>query len=63
MGDERTGQAIVLVAVGSGDETALRNHLKHLLPPHMLPTRIHWKDALPVGPNGKLDRSALRAAL
>jgi acyl-CoA ligase (AMP-forming) (exosortase A-associated) len=61
--DERTGQAIVLFAVGSGDEPALRTHLKRLLPPHMLPAQILWKDALPVGPNGKLDRAALRAGL
>ncbi len=61
--DERTGQAIVLVAVGEGDETALRLFLKHQLPPHMQPARIEWRDTLPVGPNGKLDRAALQAAL
>jgi amino acid adenylation domain-containing protein len=61
--DERTGQAIVLIVVGDGDEAALRDHLKRLLPPHMIPARIGWKDALPVGPNGKLDRAALKAAL
>jgi acyl-CoA synthetase (AMP-forming)/AMP-acid ligase II len=63
VGDERTGQAIVLVAVGSGDEDALRTHFKRLLPPHMLPAQILWQDALPVGANGKLDRAALKAAL
>jgi acyl-CoA ligase (AMP-forming) (exosortase A-associated) len=61
--DERTGQAIVLVAAGEGDEAALRAHLKRLLPPHMQPARIEWRDALPIGPNGKLDRTALKAAL
>ena len=61
--DERTGQAIVLVAVGEGVEMALRSHLKRLLPPHMQPARIEWREALPVGPNGKLDRAALKAAL
>ena len=61
--DERTGQAIVLIAVGEGDEAALRAHLKRLLPPHMQPARIEWRDTLPVGPNGKLDRAALKAAL
>jgi acyl-CoA synthetase (AMP-forming)/AMP-acid ligase II len=61
--DERTGQAIVLVAVRKGDEAALRSHLKRLLPPHMQPARIEWRDSLPVGPNGKLDRAALKAAL
>ena len=65
--DARTGQAIVLVAVGakegSGDETALRTHLKRILPPHMQPARIEWRDALPLGPNGKLDRAALKVTL
>ncbi len=61
--DERTGQAIVLVVVGAGDETSLRTYLKRQLPPHMQPARIEWRDALPVGPNGKLDRAALKAEL
>jgi acyl-CoA synthetase (AMP-forming)/AMP-acid ligase II len=61
--DDRTGQAIVLVAVGSGDEAALLGHLKRQLPAFMVPARILWRDAMPVGPNGKLDRAALKAAL
>ena len=61
--DERTGQAIVLVAAGEGDEAALRAHLKRLLPPHMQPARIEWRETLPIGPNGKLDRANLKAAL
>jgi acyl-coenzyme A synthetase/AMP-(fatty) acid ligase len=61
--DERFGQAIVLVVVGDGDEAALRTYLKRELPAHMQPTRIVWHDALPTGPNGKLDRAALQAAL
>ena len=61
--DERTGQAIVLVAVGEGDEAALRTHLRRELPAHMQPARIIWRDALPTGPNGKLDRAALKNGL
>jgi acyl-CoA ligase (AMP-forming) (exosortase A-associated) len=61
--DDRTGQAIVLVAVGGGDEAALLGHLKRQLPAFMVPARILWREAMPVGPNGKLDRSALKAAL
>ena len=61
--DDRTGQAIVLVAAGAGDEAALRAHLKRILPPHMQPARIEWRETLPVGSNGKLDRAALKAAL
>ena len=61
--DERTGQAIVLIAVGEKDEAALRTYMKRHLPPHMQPTRVEWHDALPVGPNGKLDRAMLKSAL
>ena len=61
--DDRSGQAIVLIVVGSGDEAALRYHLKRMLPAYMVPARIEWRDALPIGPNGKLDRAALKAAL
>jgi acyl-CoA synthetase (AMP-forming)/AMP-acid ligase II len=49
--------------VGSGNETALLGYLKRQLPAFMVPARILWRDVLPVGPNGKLDRSALKAAL
>ncbi len=61
--DAATGQAIVLVAVGTGDEAELRNYLKRLLPPHMQPAQIEWRDVLPLGANGKLDRAALKAQL
>jgi acyl-CoA ligase (AMP-forming) (exosortase A-associated) len=63
--DERLGQAIVLVAVakGEGAEERLRAYLRRELPPHMQPQRIIWKNSLPVGPNGKLDRKALKGDL
>jgi len=63
--DERLGQAIVLVAVAKGDEAEdrLRTYLRRELPPHMQPQRVVWRDSLPVGPNGKLDRTALKAEL
>jgi acyl-coenzyme A synthetase/AMP-(fatty) acid ligase len=63
--DERLGQSIVLVAVAKGEEAEekLRSYLRRELPPHMQPQRIVWKDELPVGPNGKLDRTALKAEL
>jgi len=63
--DERLGQAIVLVAVGEGDgaEEDLRAYLRRELPPHMHPQRIVWRGRLPVGPNGKLDRTALKAEI
>jgi acyl-CoA ligase (AMP-forming) (exosortase A-associated) len=63
--DERLGQAIVLVAVakGEGAEQKLQTWFRRELPAHMLPQRIVWKLSLPVGPNGKLDRTALEAEI
>jgi len=63
--DERLGQAIVLVAVAKADdaEAQLTAWLRRELPQHMQPQRIVWKDRLPVGPNGKLDRTALKAEI
>jgi acyl-CoA ligase (AMP-forming) (exosortase A-associated) len=63
--DDRLGQAIVLVAVakGRGGEEQLRTYFRRELPPHMQPQRIAWKDRLPIGPNGKLDRTALQAEI
>jgi len=63
--DERLGQAIVLVAVakGEGAEETVRSYLRRELPPHMQPQQIIWKDRLPVGPNGKLDRTALKGEI
>jgi acyl-coenzyme A synthetase/AMP-(fatty) acid ligase len=63
--DERLGQAVVLIAVakGEGAEHRLRAYLRRELPPHMQPQRIVWKDRLPIGPNGKLDRTALKAEI
>ena len=62
--DEMLGQAIWLVVVAHGKEAdeRLRAHLAAELPAFMRPARIVWKDRLPLGPNGKLDRAALQAA-
>jgi acyl-CoA ligase (AMP-forming) (exosortase A-associated) len=62
--DARLGQAILVVARGSeADEEALRAGLKRELPTFMQPARIVWRDELPRGPNGKIDRAALKAEL
>ncbi len=63
--DERLGQAIVLVAVAKVDdaEAQVVAWLRRELPQHMQPQRIVWKDRLPVGPNGKLERTALKAEI
>jgi acyl-CoA ligase (AMP-forming) (exosortase A-associated) len=63
--DEKLGQSIVLVAVASGEEaeSKLLAWFRRELPAHMMPQRVVWKDKLPIGPNGKLDRSALKAEI
>ena len=61
--DEALGQAIVLVAEPKGEnaEDRLRAYFAAELPAFMRPARIVWRDDLPVGPNGKLDRSRIEA--
>ncbi|MBX3565052.1 MAG: acyl-CoA ligase (AMP-forming), exosortase A system-associated [Sphingomonas sp.] len=62
--DARLGQAIVVVARGDGSrEDALRERLRRELPSFMQPSRYDWREELPRNVNGKLDRSALKAAL
>jgi acyl-CoA ligase (AMP-forming) (exosortase A-associated) len=57
--DENLGHAIHLVVRGSGDEQALRTALKRELPNFMQPAVIRWIDAMPLNPNGKIDRALL----
>ena len=59
--DERLGQAVKLIAVAKGEsaEQRLRAHLAAELPAYMQPREIVWRDALPLSPNGKVDRAAL----
>ncbi|HKT85373.1 MAG TPA: acyl-CoA ligase (AMP-forming), exosortase A system-associated [Novosphingobium sp.] len=65
--DERLGQAIHLVvraAPGiSGTEEELPHKLLQDLPNFMQPKVIHWREAMPIGPNGKIDRAGLQAEL
>lgn len=65
--DERLGQAVHLVvraAPGTDDPAAeLPRRLMQDLPNFMQPKVIHWREAMPVGPNGKLDRTGLVAQI
>ncbi len=60
--DERLGHAVHLVVRGAESEAshkALVKTLKRELPNFMQPQAIHWRDAMPLNPNGKIDRTAL----
>ena len=58
--DERLGHAIHLVVRGTGDSDALTTHLRRELPNFMQPQVIRWVDAMPLNPNGKIDRAMLK---
>ncbi|MBN8428728.1 MAG: amino acid adenylation domain-containing protein [Xanthomonadales bacterium] len=53
--------AYVATRDGFADEAALRAHLRDGLPPYMLPQHLQLLDALPLLPNGKINRHALPA--
>ncbi|MEP5938876.1 MAG: acyl-CoA ligase (AMP-forming), exosortase A system-associated [Erythrobacter sp.] len=61
--DERLGHAVHLVVRSSGDNDGaaaqLPKYLAKELPNFMQPKVIHWRDAMPLNPNGKIDRTAL----
>lgn len=61
--DERLGHAVHLVvraAPGIADaQEALPKRLAQDLPNFMQPRVIHWREAMPIGPNGKIDRTGL----
>ena len=63
--DERLGQAIHLVVRGKQEEgeAALPRYLARELPNFMQPQVIHWRQVMPLNPNGKLDRTALAREL
>jgi acyl-CoA ligase (AMP-forming) (exosortase A-associated) len=61
--DERLGHAVHLVvrpAAGISDaEERLPRILMQELPNFMQPKVIHWREAMPISPNGKIDRTGL----
>ncbi len=65
--DERLGQVVHLIvraAPGAPDAAQeLPRNLMQELPNFMQPKQIHWRDVLPLGPNGKIDRAGLQREL
>lgn len=61
--DPEWGQKLVAVVVGAGTEEGLRDWVSEVHPRSWAPREVVWVDALPLLPNGKVDRAALRAGL
>jgi acyl-CoA ligase (AMP-forming) (exosortase A-associated) len=65
--DERLGHAVHLVVRPASDaqdaRDALPRQLAQALPNFMQPRMIHWREAMPIGPNGKIDRNGLQLEL
>ncbi len=63
--DAQLGQAIHLVVrANAGAEPGdLIAALTRALPNFMVPRHVHWREEMPISPNGKLDRVALAAEL
>ncbi len=60
-GDVRLVAYLQLAANAVVDEVGLRAHLRGRLPEYMLPQHVVVLDAIPLLPNGKVDRKALPA--
>jgi len=62
---ERADHSKRLVAFYTGqgplDDNVLRDRLGESLPGYMVPSAFHWRNALPLTANGKVDRKALTA--
>ena len=58
-GDVRLVAYLALSTQQSFDAAALDRHLRNVLPQYMVPQHVVMLDALPLLPNGKIDRKAL----
>jgi acyl-CoA synthetase (AMP-forming)/AMP-acid ligase II len=63
--DDALGQAVAIVAVPTADnaEERLRDWFAANAPSFMMPKRILWREALPTGATGKVDRVSLKELL
>lgn len=59
-GDQRlVGYMVPMAGVPKPEETSLRSALRRKLPEYMVPAAFVFLDAMPLTPNGKIDRKAL----
>lgn len=58
-GDKRLVAYSVVIEGTAPTVSDLRHFLADKLPDHMIPSTFVWLDALPLNPNGKVDRNAL----
>ncbi|MEV5649160.1 amino acid adenylation domain-containing protein [Nocardia sp. NPDC052254] len=58
-----SGRLAAAVSAPGADAAALRAELRDLLPAHMIPEIIDVLDAIPLTPNGKFDRAAIKRGL
>lgn len=61
--DEENKRIVVFAVPETLDKKAVYAHLKRLLPQYMLPSVIITEEALPLNPNGKIDRHVLKSRL
>jgi acyl-CoA ligase (AMP-forming) (exosortase A-associated) len=65
--DLRLGQAVHLIVRRAPNHSDSAEDLSRILmqelPNFMQPKQIHWRETMPVGPNGKIDRTRLYAEL
>src|SRR5690606_39969381 len=62
-GDQRLVAYLVVAGAGDPDDRALVAHLKQQLPDYMVPQHFVRLAAIPLLPNGKVDRKGLPAPL
>ncbi|KAB8173373.1 amino acid adenylation domain-containing protein [Lysobacter maris] len=60
-GDVRLVAYVVPRVAGKVDEDGLLDHLRRALPGYMVPQHVVFLSAIPLSPNGKVDRKALPA--
>ncbi|MEU1483965.1 non-ribosomal peptide synthetase [Streptomyces sp. NPDC005752] len=58
--DDGSGGSLVAFYTGEAPAEALQEELAARLPRYMVPSRVQRLDAMPLTPNGKIDRNALR---